>query len=196
MADPLTTYLAAHPHHAEYAESWPVQGNMRVRLSLAQTLPPEHVRSSILAIVLNTQAEVLYLWPSTPTGNIAHLTIGGRPNPGETPQQTAAREVAEETGWRIQAIAMVGFRYFHQLEPFNPKSDRPYPDFIQPIYAAIALCHNPDLLLPADHIASVFVPLTTAEHRLEPAQRPLLRAAVAAVNRCRTAAPECAARAE
>jgi len=98
LIESLQSFLAAHPHHHESIEKWPIQGALRVRLSLAAILPPAHVSSSIHAIVFNEKQQVLYLSPSTPTGSIAHFLIGGRPEAGETPEQTAAREVTEETG--------------------------------------------------------------------------------------------------
>ena len=177
MDNILQAYLDAHPSHHETTERWPVQGEMRVRLSLATTLPPAHVSSSILAIVLDPDRRVLFLWPSKPSGSIAHILIGGRPEPGETPEETAMREVGEETGWRIAPRRMIGFRHFFHLEPRSAKGDRPYPDFIQPIFAAVAIAYDPSLLIPDDRIPAEFVDLAAAERMTDPAQRPLLCAA-------------------
>lgn len=176
--DLLSTYLMAYPSHHEFHENWPVQGNMRVRLSLAETLPPAHVSCSILAIVLDAHQKILFLWPSKRSGNISHLLIGGRPEPGETPRETAIREVGEETGWRINPLGMIGFRHFFQLEPRSEESDRPYPDFIQPIYAARAVVFEPDLLLPSHQIPAEFLDLSEAKRSIEAAQHPLIHSAV------------------
>ena len=180
--DLLRTYLTTHPSHHEFRERWPVQGEMIVRLNLAETLPPAHVSSSILAIVLDSNQKVLFLWPSNKSGNISHL-LGGRPDPGETPEETAIREVGEETGWRINPNQMIGFRHFFQLEPRSEESDRPYPDFIQPIYAARAVVFEKGLLQPNDQIPAEFLDLATVEQRLESAQHPLLHAAANAYHK-------------
>ena len=148
--DAVQAYLDAFPAHHETTERWPVQGEMSVRLSLGASLPPASVSSSILAIVINIDRQFLYLWPSNPSGSISHFLIGGRPDPGETPEATAIREVGEETGWKVQPLEMIGFRHFFQQEPLSAKTDRPYPDFIQPIYAARAIAFDPALLIATD----------------------------------------------
>jgi hypothetical protein len=161
---------------------------MIVRLSLAEALPPCHVSSSILSVVLDSDQNVLFLWPDRPSGYIAHLLIGGRPEPGETPEQTAIREVGEETGWRVRPLRMIGFRHFFQIEPRSEKTDRPYPDFIQPIFAARAERFDPELLLPNDHIPCQFWSLANTKQAIEPAQHPLLDAAAREVCRSLTQA--------
>ncbi|HSI82168.1 MAG TPA: NUDIX domain-containing protein, partial [Candidatus Methylacidiphilales bacterium] len=111
-------YLKSHPFHHESVQRWPVQGDLRVRLSLTAALPPADVTSSIQAIVLGDgelRGQVLFLWPHNRGGDIAHVLIGGRQDPGETHHQTAVREVAEETGWLVTPLHMVGFRHFHHL---------------------------------------------------------------------------------
>ena len=181
MSENLKAYLNSYPAHHESIEKWPVQGNLRIRLSLASTLPPAPVSSSILAIVLNSDREVLFLHPSIPSGNISHVLIGGRPEPGETPEQTATREVGEETGWRVEPVRMIGFRHFFHLEPWVEKSDRPYPDFIQPVFAAHAVAYDASLALPDDYIPSKFIAFDAVERAIDPSQRPLLRAAIDAL---------------
>ena len=178
MNDALKAYLDAYPFHHETTEQWPVQGKMRVRLSLGTTLPPSHVSSSVLAIVLDAERRVLFLHPSTPTGSIMNVLIGGRPESGEIPEATAMREVGEETGWRIEPIRMIGFRHFFHLEPHVEASDRPYPDFIQPVFAARALAFDPNLLIPSDQVPAEFIDLATVERMTDPRQLPLLRETV------------------
>ena len=179
--DLLRAYLEANPAHHRTVERWPVQGELEVHLSVASTLPPAHVSSSILAIVLDADLRVLFLHPDTPNGSIAQLLIGGRPEGEERPEETVVREVGEETGWRVDPIKLIGFRHFFHLEPFNPKSDRPYPSFIQPIFAAHAVTFDPKLILEADRIPAEFLEYSVAERMTEPGQRPLLVAAVDAM---------------
>jgi ADP-ribose pyrophosphatase YjhB (NUDIX family) len=177
LDEAVRAYLEAHPAHYETIELWPVIGRLRVRLGLGSTLPPAAVSSSILAIVFDSHRRVLFLHPSEQTGSIVQLLIGGRPEPGETPEQTAAREVAEETGWKIEPVRMIGFRHFFHLEPHVPASDRPYPDFIQPIFAARAVAFAPEIILAADRIPAEFLDFDKVEKITEPVQRPLLQAA-------------------
>jgi len=177
MESDLARYLAAHPAHHESVESWPVQGKLRVRLSLAATLPPAEVSSSVLAMVFNATGQVLYLYPEDRTGSIAQLLIGGRPQAGESPEQTVIREVAEETGWHVRPIRQIGFRHFFHLEPRSPQSDRPYPDFIQPIYAARAESFDESRLVTADRLPARFMDYVQVEELIDLAQRPLLTAA-------------------
>jgi len=181
LSDEIKAYLDFHPAHHETTEKWPIQGELRVRLCLGSILPPANVSSSILAIVINIRRQVLFLYPSTPNGSIAHVLIGGRAEPGEMPEQTVIREVGEETGWQVEPLGMIGFRHFFHLEPRSEKSDRPYPDFIQPIFAARAIAYNATLARPDDVIPAQFIDLATADRLTEAAQRPLLRAAAASI---------------
>lgn len=176
MEDDVQRYLATHPSHHEAFETWPVQGRLRVRLSLSETPPPAVVSSSILAIVFNHEGRVLYLYPMEKTGSIAQLLIGGRPQAGESPQETVVREVSEETGWRVRPGRMIGFRHFHHLEPFSPQSDRPYPDFIQPIHVARAESLVEKLVVPGDHLPAEFMAYERVEKLIDPGHWPLLRA--------------------
>jgi hypothetical protein len=175
----VRAYLDSYPAHHETTERWPIQGDLRVRLCLGSVLPPANVCSSILTIAINSRGQVLFLYPSTPNGSIAHVVIGGRAEPGEGPKQTVIREVGEETGWLVEPIEMIGFRHFFHLGPRSEKTDRPYPDFIQPIFVSRAGGYNANLAMPEDLVPAQFIDLATAEDLIEPVQRPLLRAAAA-----------------
>lgn len=177
MMTDVQRYLETHPAHCEYFEHWEIQGKLRIRLSLAEELPPASASSSIMAIVFNRDGQVLYLIPTDLKGGIANLIAGGRPDPGETPEETTIREVAEETGWLVKPIKMIGFRHFFHLEPRSPKTDRPYPDFIQPIYVVMAESYDPSAIIAGDRIPAEFVDYAVAEERIEESQRPLLHAA-------------------
>ena len=178
MATDVQRYLDAHPAHCEYFEHWEIQGKLQIRLSLAEELPPASVSSSIMSIVLNRDRQVLYLIPSDLKGGIANLIAGGRPDAGETPEETAIREVAEETGWRVKPIKMIGIRSFFHTEPRSPKTDRPYPHFVQPIYVVMAESFDPKAIIPGDQIPAEFMDYSVVEERIVANQRPLLRAAL------------------
>tara|TARA_R110002094_G_scaffold48605_1_gene60311 strand:- start:288 stop:632 length:345 start_codon:yes stop_codon:yes gene_type:complete len=111
---------------------------------------------------------------------------GGRPDEGETPEETVIREVAEETGWKVRPIKMIGFRHFFHTEPRSSQTDRPYPDFIQPIYVTLAESFDPNAIIPGDRIPAEFMDYAVVEERIEEGQRPILRAALDAFNLVRT----------
>lgn len=177
----VADYLSAFPHHHEFSETWSLQGELRVRLSLSNTLPPAEVSSSMLAIVFDAQQRVVVLAPGKMSGNIAHLLIGGRPEPGETPETAIQREVSEETGWAVNPVRMVGFRHFHHLGPNVEGNDRQYPDFIQPIFAARTIEHRQDMVRPDDYLPWALLDYEQVEQIMEPGSRVLLRAAAKAV---------------
>lgn len=182
MNPELRRFLDAHPAHAEFREEWPLEPipPLVARLCLASSLPPPECMSSILGIVTHSNRSVLFINPANATGTIAHLLFGGRPEPGETPEETLRREVAEETGWQIEPRKIIGFRHFRHLGPPHPQmADRPYPDFVQPVYAAIAREFDVNSLLPGEH-PSELVDVDWALEVTDPAHRPLLEATLEA----------------
>lgn len=73
------------------------------------------------------------------TPDDSHIVPGGRCDDGETYEETACREVHEETGWLINADALqpLGFLAFRILsKPTNP--ELPHPDFLQVVFTAEA----------------------------------------------------------
>lgn len=178
MAEPtdLNLFSTKFPHHCEYIETWPIEGIMQVRLGLASELPPESMRSSILAIITNDQSEVVFLYPDEDGWGISRFLIGGRPEGSESPTETVAREVREETGWQVAPARIIGYRYFHQTEARLERSDRPYPDFIQPIFAARAIYHDPSQIVAEDFSPWRMINRSTAFARLPDARQPLLAA--------------------
>lgn len=175
-------FLRTHPPHCEVRDDWPLDPGVPLlaRLCLASSLPPPACLSSIVGIVTRPDAKVVFIDPPHASGAIAHVLIGGRPEPGETPEETLRREVVEETGWHVVPAAVVGFRHFRHLGPPRPDmADRPYPDFIEPVYAATAR----ELSANALRAGELPTELVDAEWALEvtdPAQRPLLAAALEA----------------
>lgn len=68
-----------------------------------------------------------------------HPWPGGRRIEGESFADTAAREVHEETGWRIdrESMSRLGWLRLTHLGP-KPASSGPYPDFLQIVFTARA----------------------------------------------------------
>ena len=88
--------------------------------------------------------------------------------------------MGEESGWRVRPVKLLGFRHFHNLGPLTDEMrDRPYPDFVQPIYAAIAESYDASLRLPEEN-KNAFVEIAWAAKVTEAAHLPLLIAALQA----------------
>jgi 8-oxo-dGTP pyrophosphatase MutT (NUDIX family) len=176
----LAAFLAAHPPHAEVRDDWPLDpvAPLLARLGLADELPPPTGRSSIHGIVLRGDGHVLVVHPATPTGSIAHVLVGGRPEVDEVPEATLRREVGEEAGWHVEPVAVIGYRRFTHLGPPHPQlADRGYPDFVQVVFAVRAEAEDRSLLLPGE-APTAFVPAAWALQVTRPAERPLLQRAI------------------
>lgn len=122
---------------AEREESWwNGQLPLRVRAFLGLCEAPDELVTSVRCIVVAdggvvrcTNRDGSHLWP------------GGRREPGETLEQTAIREVLEETGWRLdaQSLRALGWLHFEYLTERPVDWLYPHPDFVQFIYTASAV---------------------------------------------------------
>ncbi|WP_018353027.1 NUDIX domain-containing protein [Longispora albida] len=94
---------------------------------------PEHLVTSVRCLVSVAGRLVVCETPRD-----THIWPGGRREGGESFGETAAREVLEETGWKIDpaSLAPVGFLHFEHLVP--PPAGYPYPspDFLQLVLGA------------------------------------------------------------
>lgn len=119
-----------------HRETW---GNGLVPLEFACYLGipdlPDDIIASVRCIVAVDESIVVCETPSGP-----HACPGGGREAGETYQQTAVREVLEETGWHVDPDSMVplGFVHLRLLEPAPAGYRYPHPDSIQLIYGGRA----------------------------------------------------------
>lgn len=58
-------------------------------------------------VLINGQGEVLLREPAGHFGGYVWTFAKGRPDPGETPEETALREVLEETGQGARIVALI-----------------------------------------------------------------------------------------
>lgn len=114
----LQQLLAGHEPSAKETVTWP--GDMRLEMDTylgASELPAELVSS--VRCVVTVDSRVLVCEDAAPSVDILP---GGRCEPGESWQQTAQREVLEETGWHVDAesLEMLGFIHFRHVTPVPP----------------------------------------------------------------------------
>ncbi len=127
----LETFLLRYPSFGGWREEWDGVP-LEFRTCLSDELPPRAFVGSVRAIVLRGN-EVLLVHSSVPI-----LSVGGRCKPEETIEQTLLREVAEETGWKVSPVGVIGFIHCRHLDEQRPSWGRPAPDFIDPLFAVAA----------------------------------------------------------
>ena len=137
MSNDLLEFLNAHPEYVEENIEW-ASLKFRVRSYLSSTIPPARFVTSVRAIVLR-EGKILAVRDPEST----HITPGGRCEPDEVWEDTLRREIAEETGWHIHEITLLGVKHFHHLTPKPANYQYPYPDFCQLIYRAEAVDYDP-----------------------------------------------------
>jgi 8-oxo-dGTP pyrophosphatase MutT (NUDIX family) len=137
----LNNFLARHPSFGGWREEW-LGVPLEFRTCLSDELPPRAFVGSVRAIVLRDN-EVLIAHSPEPI-----LSVGGRCEPGETLERTLLREVAEETGWKVSPVAVIGFIHCHHLDEQRPDWGRPAPDWIDPLFAVVAEVFDASLSEP------------------------------------------------
>jgi 8-oxo-dGTP pyrophosphatase MutT (NUDIX family) len=165
LEEGLETFLQRHAVSDETKAVW---SGVRLHVTsyLSEELPPVGLVSSVRCVLLRAGEtgrthEVLVVREQ----NGAHLLPGGRREPHETLEETAQREVLEETGWTMTAMRRLGFRHYRHLTPRPEGYKYPYPDFLHVIFAARAHSFQPERMFPAEvlereHVLSTeFVPV-------------------------------------
>ena len=136
----LTALLAGREPAATGEVSW-LGGAMPLRVS-AHTTPadlPEELVTSVRCVV---QVGELIVFCENVDGT--HPLPGGRRGPAESYADTAAREVHEETGWRLDrdTLRLLGWLHLEHLAPRRPDDPYPYPDFLQVVFHATATARD------------------------------------------------------
>lgn len=137
MQDQLSFYLTfLGPAVSDEHVTWGRQV-LRVRSYLTQAPPPVEFVTSVRCVVMHDDTVLVVHDPDE-----IHIIPGGRRNPGETLVQTALREVREETGWTVTGLRQLGVKHFQHLSPKAANHAYPFPNFLQLIYLAEALCYD------------------------------------------------------
>lgn len=160
MEDDLASFLSRHTPLAQEMTVWGVSPLRVVSylLAPADKPPPQALVTSVRAIVLRGDT-VLTLRNRDTT----HIVPGGQREGGEMAEATLRREVLEETGWTLDAPALLGFMHFRHLGPKPSGHPYLYPDFVQIVFLAEAAVYLPDALLPDEYeLASDFRPVAEA----------------------------------
>ena len=139
MNTELANFLQRHEAIMTEAAVW-ANGLMPLSITsyLGQELPPLSFVTSVRAIVIQND-QVLVI--RDPEGY--HILPGGRREANESLLQTLQRELQEESGWSLSDIKLIGFKYFHQLNP-HPSTSHVGPDFLQVIYTGRPEAFHPD----------------------------------------------------
>lgn len=115
---------------------WDGQLPLKVQAFVGACDVPEPLITSVRCVVTTTDGVV-----RCHNRDGTHLWPGGRREPSETFEETAIREVLEETGWRLdpQSLRHLGWLHFEYLSPRPDDWPFPHPDFVQLLYAATAV---------------------------------------------------------
>lgn len=164
-------FLANHPTFDGWEEAW--KGvPLAFRVGLTSDMPPRDLIASVRAVVLKAN-DVLLVHADVPI-----LTVGGRPEGSETPEEGLVREIAEETGWLARPLGVIGFIHARHLDDQRPSWGRPAPHFVDVVYGAEATTFDAARRHP-DEWPCAFVPIEGVEARgIHPIDRAFLRAAL------------------
>lgn len=173
----LARFLDRHDAVAEEVAVWG-DGKLPLQIVgyLSHAKPPKRYVTSIRCVVFREDSVLVVRDPS----GSEHIVPGGRVESGEIFEDTLRREVMEETGWKLDRPAILGFSHFHHLSPKPPGHPYPHPDFIQVAYVADAVEFVPAAMLPDEYVnSSEFRPMAAVlEMGLPATQRAYLTEAL------------------
>lgn len=144
--DDIQSFLAGKTPFHQTETRW-ADGTLPlcVRYYLSDEHPPGKYVTSVRCLVMKDDSVLVV---RNREGN--HILPGGRLEAGETFERALHREVAEETGWTIEALSRLGFIHLEHLGPKPSGYRYPHPHFFQVVYTALASEYIPESLSDED----------------------------------------------
>lgn len=137
LGEILESVVPAATHDTVWAH-----GTLPLRISAYLQLVdlPDELVTSVRCLVRVADAVVV----CTNADGISHPWPGGRRQVGETFEQTACREVREETGWLLEpsSLRQLGWLHHEHLTPRPADWPYPHPDFLQVVFVGRAGTHD------------------------------------------------------
>ncbi len=155
MEADLAAFLAGRSPVATDSVSWGERMHLRATTYLSRDPPPPSSVTSVRAVLLRNGSVLVQQ-----DRDSRHVLPGGRREAGESVETTLRREVAEETGWSLGWVTLLGFTHFHHRDPKPPGYAYPHPDFCWLVYAAEAATFSPEVKLDDGYeVGSAFLPV-------------------------------------
>lgn len=154
--DDIRAFLAAKTPLCDTENRWADGAlRLRVRYFRSDEHPPGKYVTSVRCLVMKDDSVLVV---RNREGN--HILPGGRLEKEESFERALHREVAEETGWTIEAVSRLGFIHLEHLGPKPSGYRYPHPHFFQVVYTALASEYMPESLSDEDFEESAaFVPI-------------------------------------
>ena len=155
---------------------WPAL-RLRVRTYIGDIACPTALALSARAVVFKDSRVVVVRQDD----GLHHIEPGGGLEPGETVEAAVRREVAEETGWSVGPLRLLGLHHFTPLGEPLPNFRFRWGDFVHPIFVAEAARYDRAARdMSQIELGSRLTQIRRAQAELPAHQARLLRAAVAA----------------
>ncbi len=158
--DDIQSFLAGKTPFQQTETRW-ADGTLplRVRYFRSDEHPPGKYVTSVRCLVMKDDSVLVVR-----NREGSHILPGGRLEAGETFERALHREVAEETGWTIEAVSRLGFIHLEHLGPKPAGYRYPHPHFFQIVYSARAVGCFPDSMRDDDYEdSSTFVSIGELE---------------------------------
>ena len=153
---------------------WP-NARLRRRVFIGDLAWPEPLTTSARAVVFKGSKVVVV----SQGDGLRHVQPGGGLEPGETIEAAVRRELAEETGWTVGPLKLLGFQLLQPLTPPPPGSTRRWGDMVHALHVAEAIAYDRRLRDTTQiETGSRLVPIRRALAELADDEALLLAAAV------------------